>query len=54
MDFINECSTQEEVKWKLKSNFVIQNRVCVSEKQRDFLHNFVPIQVMYINRIFNF
>jgi hypothetical protein len=54
MDFINGCSTQEEVKWKLQSNFVIQNSVCVSEKQRAFLRNFVLIQVMYINKIFNF
>jgi hypothetical protein len=54
MDFINECSTQDEVKRKLKSDFVIQNRVCVSEKQRAFLHNFFLIQVMYINQIFKF
>jgi len=32
MDFNNESSTQGEVKWKLKSNLVKQNRTTIFEK----------------------
>jgi len=32
----------------------MQDHVCVFEKGRAFLYNFVLIQVMYINQIFNF
>ena len=42
------------VKWKMKSILVMQDRVCVFEKGRSFLHNSILIQVMYINQIFNF
>lgn len=54
MDFINECSTRKEVKWKLKSVLVLQKSICLFGKERAPLHNFVLIQVMYINQMFNF